>query len=275
MLGITQASVSVYNSSDPRKAYSSLASISVGKEDADRYAALLSEDLKRNPVYAVETLTTVWRGLLGKGSVCDAHRKAYPSLSQCDVCMREFGEKMGEPSETIAQVAEAVKLIESSPTFVFVMPEVSVNIACLAGESDSPEDVVAIPGRIVRVKNSARAMQPPTLGSSRHLARILLLVRRRRKDLHAVINLRYDSKMSMILKALELRSLEIGGYSWSEGKDPTLEALTDKLLASKGEFDAVIDSGSKGIEPNVYLFGINAVEAARLAIRASEFYSAG
>ncbi len=274
MLGITQASVSLYNSSSAGKAYDSLASLSVGAEDADRYTALLSEDLKRNPVYAVETLATIWAGLLGRGAICEAHRGIYPSLAQCDVCIREFGQKTGERSETIAQVADAVRLLESSRTFVSVMPQVSVNLACLAGESESPDDVVAIPGRIVRVKNSAKAMQPPAAGSSKHMARVLLLVRKRNKEFRAVINLRYDPKMLPVLKALGLTALEIGGYPRFEVGDPTLDALRTKLLDSRARFDAVIDSGSRGIEPNLYLFGRDAMEVARLAVRASELYSA-
>jgi hypothetical protein len=153
------------------------------------------------------------------------------------------------------------------------MPQVSVNLACLAGGSDSLDDVVAIPGRIVRVKDSARAMQPPAAGSSKHMARVLLLVRRRIGKFRAVVNLRYDSKMAEVLKALGLKALEIGGYSRSETGDPTLSALRNKLLSSKAEFDAVIDSGTKGIEPNLYLLGKDAMEVARLAIRASEVYS--
>jgi predicted fused transcriptional regulator/phosphomethylpyrimidine kinase/predicted transcriptional regulator len=274
MLGITQASVSHYGSKSSDRAYASLASLSVSREEVERYVALLSEDLKRDPVYAVETLVTIWTSLLDRGSICEAHRRLYPSLVRCDVCTRRFRERTGEPSDTIVRVAEAVKLLESSPAFVSVMPEVSVNLASLAGESDSPENVVAIPGRIVRVRNSAKAMQPPALGSSKHMAKVLLLVRKRRPDFRAVINIRYDSKMVEVLKDLRLRILEIGRYSRSEVEDPTLEALGSKLLATKAEFDAVVDPGSRGIEPNLYLFGRDAMEVARLAVRSSELYSA-
>ncbi len=273
MLGITQASVSLYGSSSAQKAYLTLASLSVGREDADRYAALLSEDLKRNPVYAVETLITLWTTLLGKGAICEAHRRAYPSLAQCDFCIREFGRTKGERSDAIALVTEAVKMIEGSPTFVSVMPEVSVNIAFLAGDSESPEDVVAVPGRIVRVKDSARAMQRPAPGASKHMAGVLLLVRKRRRDVRAAVNLRYDARIAATLKTLGLRTLAIGGYPPSKGEDPTLGALTSRLLASKGDFDAIVDTGSRGIEPNLYLFGSDPREVAKLAIEISEKYS--
>ena len=43
MLGVTQASVSLYLSSGESKAYGSLSELSVGASDADGYAALLAE----------------------------------------------------------------------------------------------------------------------------------------------------------------------------------------------------------------------------------------
>lgn len=263
----------MYLSSSPKKSYTSLASLSVGRDEADRYAALLAEDAKRNTVYAVETLMTIWTSLLGRGAICAPHRNIYPSLAECDVCIREFGKNPSERSDALAEVAEAVRLVESSRTFVSVMPEVSVNIACTSGESESLEDIAAVPGRIVKVRGSPKAMLPPALGASRHMAGMLLLVRKRRKDVRAAINLRYDSKVASVLKSLHLKPLFIGGYPPAEGGDATLEALRSRLLTSKEEFDAIVDKGSRGIEPNVYLFGKDARDLAKLAIKISEKYS--
>ncbi len=129
MLGVTQASVSLYLSSETKKAYSTLTVFGVPREESDTYAALLAEDVKRSPVDAVPTLTTLWTGLLGSGSVCTRHREQYPSLSDCDVCIKEYGRDDPDRSGTISEVVEAVRSLESSATFVNVMPEVSVNIA--------------------------------------------------------------------------------------------------------------------------------------------------
>lgn len=274
MLGVTQASVSLYLSSSTVKTYASLASLSLAREDADSYAALLAEDVKRSPVYAVDTLNSIWNGLLGRGLVCDAHRRMYPSLAGCDFCVREFGGRRDDRSGAIAHVSEAVRVIESAPRFVSVMPEVSVNVAFLAGDSTSPEDVVAVPGRIVKVRGSAKATLPPDFGASRHMARVLLLVRRRRADLRAAVNLRYDQAMARVLKRMGIRSVEIGGYSPTGHEDPTVEALASRLLKERKDFDAVVDSGGRGVEPDVYLFGHDAVEVARLAVKVSELYSA-
>jgi predicted fused transcriptional regulator/phosphomethylpyrimidine kinase/predicted transcriptional regulator len=274
MLGITQASVSIYFSSPAPKAYASLASLSLSREDADRYASLLAEDVKRSPVYGVDTLTSIWTSLLGKGLVCEAHRRLYPSLSECDVCIKEYGQRHDDRSGALAHVSEAVRIIESAREFVSVMPEVSVNVAYLAGDSATTKDVVAVPGRIVKVRNSAKALLQPEFGASGHMARMLLLVRQRRKDVRAAINLRYDERMARVLRRMGLKCLEIGGYAPSGREDPTVEALASVMLKERKAFDAVVDSGGKGTEPDVYMFGRDAVEVARLAVKAAKLYSA-
>ncbi len=273
-LGVTQASVSIYLASAPQRAYSSLEALHVARDEADRYVALLAEDAKRNPAYAVETLGRIWTALLGRGLACDAHRETHPSLADCDYCLRAFGDRGGRGKDAISEVADAVKAIEASPTFVAVMPEVSVNLACLSGNSDSPEDVVAVPGRIVRVRNSARAMRQPEFGASGHMAQVLLMVRKRQRNCRAAINLRYDKKMTRVLKKMGLRIMEIGDYSDLAGGDPTIDALRRRLAETRIQFEGVADHGGRGIEPNVYLFGRDATGVARLAIRASELYSA-
>lgn len=274
-LGVTQASVSHYLSSDTAKAYSSLGSLHVSREEADSYARALADDAKRSPAYAVETLGSIWLSVLGRGLACDAHRSSFPSLADCDACIRAYGGRGERGLETISEVTRGVKLIESSATFARAMPEVSVNLACISGDSKSPQDVVAIPGRIVRVRGSARALRQPEFGASGHMAKMLLLVRERRKEFRAAINLRYDRRMARVLKRLRLGSLEIEDDAEPGRHDSTVDALALAMSRGRGRFDAVVDLGGRGIEPNVYLFGKGAVEVARTAVRASELYSAG
>jgi XRE family transcriptional regulator, thiamine biosynthesis regulator len=272
MLGVTQASVSIYLSSDSDGAYSSLSGLSLLKQEVDALTSLLAEDAKVNPAYAVGTLESTWTGLLGRGRICTRHRAIYPELADCEVCMVQFGPPRGGSTGAIEQVAEAIRMIEGSKSFVSVMPEVAVNIACVEGESDSPEDVVAIPGRIVRVRNTARAMRRPEFGASRHLAQMLLLVKGKRPEYRAVINLRYDEKMARALRRGRVKTLEIGGPYPAGAADPTVAALKDRLTYAERTFGAVVDLGGKGLEANVYLFGRSAVEVARLAIRISGYY---
>jgi XRE family transcriptional regulator, thiamine biosynthesis regulator len=273
LLGITQASVSLYLSSSPERAYSSLSALSIGREEAERYAALLSEDAASGPLEAQETLAAIWRSILGRGMACDAHRAQYPGLAECDICMREIPPVLGAAS-AIADVSEAVRILERSASFPAVMPEVSVNLAYAAGPSEGPEDVVAIPGRIVRVRNHARAMAKPEFGASRHLARVLLISRKKQAGIRACINLRYDSKMQRAVRYLRLKTIRIGGYTASPNRDSTLDSLKARLSESTGDFDAVIDTGGTGVEPNLYLFAEGPRQAADLALKLARIYSA-
>lgn len=273
LLGVTQASVSSYLGSGQDKAYSSLARYTVGRRQADKDSEELADAIQRNPAEGVKTLNRIWTSLLGSGAVCPAHRQLYPSLSECDFCIGEYGSR-GRISEAISDVSAAVRLLEASPDFVTVMPEVSVNLACAAGDARSPSDVVAIPGRIVKVKERAKAMLPPEAGASEHMSRMLLLARSKMPQHHACINIRYDAKVGALLSREGLLVLTIGRHPGRESGDATVAALETVLKSSQRPFDAVVDEGGSGIEPNVYLFAKSAQEVARIAIRFARNYSA-
>ena len=275
LLGTTQASVSMYLSPGRGEPYVPLARLSVSRAEADRYAETLSSAVVGGPVTGVRALHEIWTELLGSGLVCPAHREEYPSLADCDVCIREYGGRRGSRSQTIAEVADAVKMLEGSSDFVAVIPEVSVNIACAPGAVQTSADVVAVPGRIVRVRDRAKAMLPPEAGASAHMARVLLLVRADHPDLRACMNLRYDRRMSAEMRKAGLRALTIGAYRHPGSDDPTVEALGRRLKSYRGNFDAVVDEGGNGIEPNVYLFARGARELASVALKLAKGYSAG
>jgi predicted fused transcriptional regulator/phosphomethylpyrimidine kinase/predicted transcriptional regulator len=272
ILGVTQASVSLYHSHGTGRAYSALSDLSITKQEADRFASRLAEEARVNPVSAVRTLNEIWTDLLGSGAVCTAHRSLYPSLAECKVCIELYGGK-STTSKTVSEVADALKMLEASASFVSVMPEVSVNVACAAGDARTPEDVVAIPGRIVKLKGRAKGLLPPEAGASAHMSRVLLLARKRRPDLRACINVKYDKRMARTIKSLGLRALTIRSSGARDVEDPTAEALERALPGAK-TFDIVVYSGGGGLEPNVYLFAEGAVEAAEMALRVARAYLA-
>ena len=272
LLGITQASVSNYLSADLREIYSKLSSIGISPEEGEKYGSLLAEDVKKNPVYAVSTLYSIWSNLLGKGILCGFHREGYPFLAECDVCVKMFGSGRSLAPGARERVSRAVALLESSRSFVLIMPEVSVNIAYAEGEASSPEEVIAIPGRIVKVGSYARSLSRPEYGASSHLARVLIQIRARRKDVHAVMNLRFDRRMAAVLRRLRLKILRTGGEYPSDVEDPIVEGMRRRVATSK-EYDAIIDIGGLGVEPSLYLLGSDPVKRAELAIKVSRDYS--
>jgi len=274
LLGVTQASVSLYLGSNLNRAYETLARFSVARSQADRDSEALADALQKSPIDGVEAINRIWTGLLGSGAVCPVHRGMYPSLSECDFCIKEYGGRKGKISETVSEVSAAVRLLEASQHFVIVMPEVSVNLACVAGDAKSPSDVVAIPGRIVKVKERAKAMLPPEAGASAHMSRILLLARSKMPAHRACINIRYDRKLGALLSESRIRVLTLGRHGNRGAGDPTVEALEKRLLSAPEPFEAVVEEGGSGIEPNVYLFAKGAQDAARMAVRLANAYSA-
>ncbi len=272
LLGVTQASVSLYLSGRSLKPLKLLSDLEISSEEATRYSSLLAEDLRKNPVYAVSTLYSIWSDLLGKGLMCSAHRREYPFLAQCSVCMQTFGSQQIKGSDAIDHLSRAVSILESSDTFVRVMPQVSVNIVYAHREATSVDDIVAIPGRIVKVHNRPRAFMKPEFGASAHLAKILLHVRTRMKDFGAAMNIKYDQNVARTLKKLRLKTLKIGRIYPNVLDDPVVEALRQKMKETNEQFDALIDVGGSGFEPSLYLFAKDAIEAVQTAVKISQVY---
>ena len=123
----------------------------------------------------------------------------------------------------------ALRPIEGSTLFVHVMPAISVNVAYAPEKARSVEDVVAIPGRIVRVRGHARSFMRPEYGASTHLAAILLEVESKQPAFRAAMNLRYDARMSRVLAKLRIKRLTIGRAYPSGSQDKVLGALTARL----------------------------------------------
>ena len=80
--------------------------------------------------------------------------------------------------------------------------------------------------------------------------------------------------MAAAMKRSGLHFITIGKYSFPESHDPTAEAMERKLLSTPGHYDAIVDEGGSGIEPNVYVFAKGAREVASLALKLAAAYSA-
>ncbi|MDG6926078.1 MAG: hypothetical protein JRN09_05950 [Nitrososphaerota archaeon] len=264
-MGVTQASVSLYLKSTG-KSQALLEPLGISNDQASLYASLLAEDLRKNPVYAVSTLYSLWSDALGRGALCPAHRREHPSLADCNMCVLKFGTQAEAGEDAIEKVAAAVKLLEGSSSFVRVMPEVSVNVAYAPVGASSVDDVVAVPGRIVKVRGMPRSFMKPEYGASTHVASVLLAVLSSDASKRAAINLRFEPKMEKIIHREGLRILRVGGGT------RLLESLKDALSTSPGP-DAVIDPGGQGTEPGLYLFADGPAAVAELALRLARSYA--
>jgi hypothetical protein len=127
------------------------------------------------------------------------------------------------------------------------MPAVGMNIACCLASARSVAEVAAFPGKVTIVENKLRHHETPTFGSSKHLATMLLDARN------------YDHGKSAILNIHPMAD-----------KD-TVETMCEELdlnltFATRGEIephqgiDVILDEGSFGWEPALYILAHNPLE---------------
>ena len=203
------------------------------------------------------------------GDICRVHRIQFPDLVNCSVCsvtLSEREEEAGERFEVIRQLHEALSLIAtSSETLVHFVPEVRTNIVMALEDAESVTDVAAFPGRLTVVKNRIVAVSSPEFGGSKHMARILLEARRVDKSVRALMCIKYDRRVEEALRRLSLRAV----YLEPSSRPRTMEDFSRALMESGPGLDVLVDKGGYGVEPVAYIFGKNAIDAVRKAIRVS------
>ena len=118
---------------------------------------------------------------------------------------------MEEMDYVIGRVCRAVSILEKSRAFAYIIPEVGTNIAFSIENPQTVKDIVAIPGRIRRIKDFPKACERPEPGASDHLARFILEMRKYSPDVRAAINFAYNEKIVKVLKKYaEIKHYKIG-----------------------------------------------------------------
>jgi predicted fused transcriptional regulator/phosphomethylpyrimidine kinase len=130
----------------------------------------------------------------------------------------------GERYRVIRELSRAVRVLEeNSQLVVDLIPEVQLNIAYALPKhlTSGPEDVAAIPGRIIKVGNSIKAIAPPDFNTSKHLARALVKAMEFNPVIRAAANIRYDD---LIIKAANELGFTVSFYDRSQ-EPPEVKAI--------------------------------------------------
>lgn len=138
-----------------------------------------------------------------------------------------------------------------------LMPQVGLNIAVALPGAQAPRDVMSYPGRIIHADGRLVAPLPPTLGSSGHLARCLLLVRSRYPQVRAIANVRGSRAAAKAADSLATTWNLQGGDGERE------EQLAEELERRRKQPAYVVDPGGFGIEPCIYVCGSDAAHVAK------------
>ncbi|MCL7385658.1 MAG: transcriptional regulator [Thaumarchaeota archaeon] len=270
LLGITQAAVSLYLSKDPDYYKKKLQSIGIPLDEADKLVKLVSNDMLESVGKANETFCAFWKGMLSRGLLCDYHKSLYPSLGECDVCLKAPEHPSVEHMEILRDMEHALSMLEESSYFVKLIPEVAVNIAMSLKDAKSEMDVAAVPGRIVALRGRPKSMSRPEFGASKHMAKVLLRVRSVKNEVRAVMNMKYDEGVEAAVKKLgmNLAYTEKGDAS---GEEAVIEAIA-AAFRKYNDLDVVFDKGGVGLEPMTYIFGKSATDVVRKALRIARGY---
>ncbi|MEM3670737.1 MAG: thiamine-phosphate synthase family protein [Thermoprotei archaeon] len=265
-LGVTQAAVSQYLSRARTQYVSRLLEFGLKSAEIDEMVSELSTASKHSDESSTELLYAYWKAVASSGSACSVHRIMSGGLTACDLCIRTMSSAgLGrEKREAVFAVRDAVTLLESSPAFAKFVPEVYSNIVYSLPNPASEQDVVGVPGRLVKVRGRVKALLPPEFGVSGHMARVLLSARARNPWVRSVLNVKMDQPLVSALK-------RVGGVHVVLSKGGGVEGELLRELAELGlnaPAAALVYPGTQGVESMVYLFGKDPLTVAEIAVSA-------
>ena len=172
----------------------------------------------------------------------------------------------------LMSLEKAKTLLETTREVAILVPEVGMNIAMAVSYAESVDDVAAIEGRIVKTTKGARAAGNPKFGCSSHLARYILEIIKCDEGKMAAINMKFSDD---ILETLENWGLTISFYD--RRREPEKVKRVDGMTVPWGVNaaikkvgkvpDVIYHRGDVGKEPIIVIFGLEAYDLAKLAVK--------
>ena len=152
-----------------------------------------------------------------------------------------------EKAQLLKGLQKAIQLFKDEKIGSLI-PEVQTNIGLALSGAKCHEDVLAIPGRIIKNGDDIFTGAEPEFGGSRHVANIVLTVMRHDPEKRAVMNIKYTDALLKVCKRLRFkiatfsRADEPGKVRVREGS--SLEWGTQKALTGYGSVpDIIYDLG--------------------------------
>jgi hydroxymethylpyrimidine/phosphomethylpyrimidine kinase len=148
-----------------------------------------------------------------------------------------------------------------------LIPEVQSNLGYALPEATRLDDVVAFPGRIVKLNKTIATVAAPLAGSSRHIAQIILTVMNHCCDFRSAMNIKYSSAIIRKCRRLRFKCAQFDRRDEPQQiktrEGASLSWGIENLLSKKRVIpDIIYDRGDKGKEPMVRVIGKNPSEVA-------------
>jgi predicted fused transcriptional regulator/phosphomethylpyrimidine kinase len=182
-----------------------------------------------------------------------------------------------EKLHILESIRDGVRILESSPEVVDVVPEVQMNLAMALPVfyARSEIDVAAVPGRLVKIDGRIKASSEPAFGSSSHLARAVLTAMKHDERIRAVANMKYSKAILNAASRLGYtatfydRRKEPANVKAREGA--SLPWVIERAIEKTGSVpDLVYDTGDIGKEAMIRVFGTDAFDVANKVTNIAE-----
>jgi hydroxymethylpyrimidine kinase/phosphomethylpyrimidine kinase len=179
-----------------------------------------------------------------------------------------LGETLEEKDRymVLQDIKKAVSILEDSPEFIDLIPEVGCDIAMAIPGARSYDDIATIEGGIVKYRGKANPLGCVNFGASRHIAEIIFAALRENPDIRAALNLKYSEE---ILETCRKMGLEISPFNRAEEPEDanTVDRRTSEVIKKcRGMPELIYDIGGMRKEPMIGLLGTDVLELAKLAV---------
>lgn len=265
-LGVTQAAVSGYLTQEINEAQFSPFSTKELREIAKGLASEIT--MKRfSHVDMINNICEICLNLRRGGSICHAHKVKIQELEdeKCNICMQlhmSLTDLSDMRRATLSDLTVAVSMIENTPEFVELEPQVLSNIVMALKNAKGVTDVAGVPGRLVKIRGKVMSLMDPEFGVSNHLAKLLLRVMAVNPEVRSVINTAYNEDIAEVIKRMSFHYAVFERAPSQKGEEALFDFAEEAFKENKGWLDVIIDTGGVGIEPNAYFFDRNAVRLA-------------
>ncbi|MEK6590455.1 MAG: bifunctional hydroxymethylpyrimidine kinase/phosphomethylpyrimidine kinase [Nitrospinota bacterium] len=223
-------------------------------------------------VYSAAIATELAKGY----TLHDAVKRAKDFITSAIKNSLEIGKGRGptNPMAMPLRDAEKYRMLKEMETAIeklkeakigILIPEVQSNIAFALPDAKGFEDVMAIPGRVIKYGDSIVTVSRPDFGASRHASSIVLTAMKFDNTKRAAMNIRYSPE---IMNACQRLNLKIASFNRKDEPEESkrkegssLQWGVEKVIRELGYVpDIIYDLGDIGKEPMVRVIAENPEE---------------
>ena len=183
---------------------------------------------------------------------------------------------LNEKADMIGRLYLGLEQIEECAEFSALIPEVRTNFVYASREATSPEDVLAVDGRISVVDGFPAAIGKIKFGASGYMARVLLEIRKKDPEIRSIIDFANSSEIADFLKTYcKEKRWDFSVVDRSQEPENLKDEEEEAIRAAGGKMPRIFYvTGAVGKEPVSILVGKDPVEVAEQMCELARNYHA-